>query len=135
MSELELAIDTTSEVPKDDRPAYWREQVSINQGGARVNFSDWPNFDGALRVQRLADYKLGDFQNVQFESTEISYERTLAEVEADGDRSARLLIPRSGTLGIEQHGTRVLLRPGQMGVVDWGQRMVLSHGDHVRSWI
>ncbi|MGW5108239.1 AraC family transcriptional regulator [Nocardia sp. NPDC004123] len=135
MSELELSSDTTSEVPKDDRPAYWREQVSTNQGGARIDFSDWPNFDGALRVQRLADYQLGDFQNVQFESTEISYERTPAQVEADGDRSARLLIPRSGTLGIEQHGTRVLLRPGQMGVVDWGQRMVLSHADHVRSWI
>ncbi|MFI1914173.1 hypothetical protein [Nocardia sp. NPDC020380] len=72
---------------------------------------------------------------MQFESTEISYERTSADVEADGDRSARLLIPRRGTLGIEQHGTRVTLRPGQMGVVDWSRRMVLSHGDQVRGWI
>lgn len=120
MPELEVASDTTSELSRDDRPVYWREQVSANQGGARVNFSSWPNFHGALKVQRLAGYQLGDFQNVQFESTAISYERTRAEIEADGDRSARLLIPRSGTLGIEQHGSRVQLKPGQMGVVDWG---------------
>lgn len=135
VSELVVASDTTTELSKHDRPAYWREQVSANQGGARVDFSDWPNFLGALRVQRLTNYRLGDFQNVEFESTAISYERTVAEIDADGDRSARLLVPRSGPLGIEQHGARVTLRPGQMGVVDWGQRMVLSHGDHVRGWI
>ena len=135
MSELVVVSDTTTELSKHDRPAYWREQVSANQGGARVAFTDWPTFHGALRVQRLTNYRLGDFQNVAFESTAISYERTMAEIDADGDRSARLLIPRSGLLGIEQHGARVELRPGQMGVVDWGQRMVLSHGDHVHGWI
>ncbi|MEU1426232.1 AraC family transcriptional regulator [Nocardia sp. NPDC005746] len=135
MSELVVVSDTTTELSKHDRPGYWREQVSANQGGARVDFADWPNFHGALRVQRLASYRLGDFQNVAFESTGISYERTIADIDADGDRSARLLVARSGPLDIEQHGTRVSLRPGQMGVVDWGQRMVLSHADHVRAWI
>lgn len=135
MPELEVASDTTSELSRDDRPAYWREQVSANQGGARVNFGNWPKFHGALKVQRLAGYQLGDFQNVQFESTAISYERTRAEIEADGDRSARLLIPRRGALGIEQNGSRVLLKRGQLGVVDWGERMVLSHEDDVRGWI
>lgn len=135
MPELVVGTDTTSELSEGDRPGYWREQVSANQGGARVNFNDWPHFNGSLRVQRLTNYRLGDFQNVAFESTEIAYERTRTEIEADGDRSARLLIPRSGNLGIEQYGTRVQLQPGQMGVVDWGQRMVLSHGDNVRGWI
>ncbi|GAB2544530.1 AraC family transcriptional regulator [Nocardia heshunensis] len=135
MSELVVASDAAADLSRDDRPGYWREQVAANQGGARIDFGDWPNFEGALRVQRLSNFQLGDFQNVQFESTEISYERTRAEVEADGDRSARLLIPRSGPFGIEQHDTRVQLRPGQIGVVDWGQRMVLSHGDHVYGWI
>ncbi|WP_157513900.1 helix-turn-helix domain-containing protein [Nocardia concava] len=120
---------------KDDRPAYWREHVAANQGGARIDFNDWPNFHGALRVQRLENFRLGDFQNVDFVSTAISYERTAAEIDADGDRSTRLLIPRSGVLGVEQHGRRVRLRPGQMGVIDWGQRMVLSHGDNAHAWI
>ncbi|MEC3953104.1 AraC family transcriptional regulator [Nocardia sp. CDC153] len=135
MLELELGSATTAELSPDDKPAYWREQVRTNQGGARVDFGRWPDFDGGLRVMRLQNYRLGDFQNVDFQSSAISYERTLAEVEADGDRSARLLIPRDGALGIEQHDTRVWIRPGQMGVIDWAQRMVLSHADHARAWI
>lgn len=137
MTELASLQTTTAELASPDRPGFWQEQFRGNHGGARVRFGDWPTFWGALKVQRFAgDYELGNWQNMQFESTAISYERTEADIERDGDRkSTRLLIPRRGRIGLEQDGRSALLRPGQMGVIDWGRRMVVAHDDDVVGWV
>lgn len=135
MAEMELLSGSTEQVDEADRPEFWRFHVHANHGGTRMRFRDAPKFQGSTLVQRLTTYKLGDFQAVDFTSHEISYQRTKAHIDSDGDRSARLLIPRTGSIGLQQGGEAVQLRPGQMGLVDWGKPMVLAHGDQVRAWI
>ncbi|MFE3753207.1 AraC family transcriptional regulator [Nocardia tengchongensis] len=134
MAELESIATTTGELPKSDRPGFWQEQFRGNHGGAQIRFDDHPTFSGSLRVQRLPGYTLGKWQNMQFASTPTSYKRTASDVESDGDRSTRLIIPRRGNLGLEQGGQSVLLRPGQIGVIDWSRGMELGHQEPVIGW-
>ncbi|MFF2554140.1 helix-turn-helix domain-containing protein [Nocardia sp. NPDC058058] len=135
MAEMTLLSGSTAEVDADDRPAFWRHHVHNNHGGTRIRYANSRGFSGATVVQRLSNYRLGDFQAVDFTSQEVSYERDSAHIGNDGDRSGRLLIPRRGLLGLAQGDSTVQLRPGQLGVVDWGQPMTLAHSDQVRAWI
>ncbi|MEU1426588.1 AraC family transcriptional regulator [Nocardia sp. NPDC005746] len=134
MAELESIATTTGELPTSDRPGFWQEQFRSNHGGAQIRFEDHPTFSGSLRVQRLPGYTLGNWQNMQFASTPISYRRTASDIDSDGDRSTRLVIPRRGNVRLKQGGMSVLLRPGQIGVIDWSRDMELSHQKPVIGW-
>ncbi|MFB8003663.1 helix-turn-helix domain-containing protein [Nocardia sp. NPDC056000] len=132
---MQLLSGSTAEVDADDRPAFWRHHVHNNHGGTRIRYARTRGFSGSTTVQRLSTYRLGDFQSVDFTSDEVSYERTDTHIDGDGDRSGRLLIPRRGLISLAQAESTAQLRPGQLGVVDWGKPMILAHGDQVRAWI
>ncbi|WP_024804570.1 helix-turn-helix domain-containing protein [Nocardia sp. BMG51109] len=126
---------STLEVSKSDRTDFWVGHVCGNQGAVGCAFRATREFRGATRVQRLEDFRLGDFQLVDFASTGIRYERTARDVRADDIRTARLVIPIEGPMGLSQAGDAVRLDPGDMGVITWTRPMALEHDDYGRGWI
>ncbi|MBB5916547.1 AraC-like DNA-binding protein [Nocardia transvalensis] len=126
---------STGEVGEADRIDFWVGHVCGNHGEMGFEFGDRRGFAGTTRVQRLGDARLGDFQLVEFSSTDIRYARTARHIRRDDDRSARLVIALEGGIGLSQCDDAVWLRPGQMGMVTMGLPMALTHGDFARAWI
>ncbi|WP_280262820.1 AraC family transcriptional regulator [Nocardia wallacei] len=131
-----LGFSTTDDVPVRERPELWVDHVRGNHGGGiDFRFRDTGDFHGMTNVHRLSDYRLGDYQAIEFESGAIEYYRRADAADKDHDRSARLVIPQEGRIRLAQAGDRAVLTPGRMGLVHWGREMTLAHDAGARARI
>ncbi|WP_068023296.1 AraC family transcriptional regulator [Nocardia mexicana] len=126
------------DLPAVDRIDMWRAHVGGNQGTADAEIGSPQDFSGHTWTQRALsgrDNDPGQLQLVEFASTAIVYDRSDEAAKSDCDDSARLVIPLDGQIRLCQSGHEVCVGPGRMGVLRWGQAMVMSHGDGFRGYI
>ncbi|MBB5918831.1 AraC-like DNA-binding protein [Nocardia transvalensis] len=133
---FEVSLGT--DLPAADRTDMWRDHVGGNQGTAETLFGSRNAFVGHTWTQRALGRKENDpdqLQLVEFASSAIVYDRCDAAAKADGDDSARLVIPLDGRIGLRQAGHAVCAGPGELGVLRWDRGMVMSHDDGFRAFI
>lgn len=123
--------DTTG---RDDRRDYWSVHVQENHGLMGFDFAGARGFDGFTVVQRSRGVG-HNYQLVEFGSRRIRYRRTARHARADGDRSARLVLPLKGAIGLSQGRNTVSVPPGDVGVVRMDAPMGLAHDDGARALI
>lgn len=115
----------------DDRREYWAHHVHGNHGMMSMDYQgqDKLAFRGTTTVQRAAG-AARDYQLVKFASTHIAYNRSARHTRADGDRSARLVLPLTGSVNLTQGTNSFALAPGDLGLVRMDAPMGLAHSDH-----
>jgi hypothetical protein len=79
-----------------DAMAFWRDHVRHNHGELDYTFDRAESFRGSTVVQRGGSYQL-----VEFWSDPIAYTRTREQVDADDDRTIRIVLPRRGAIEID----------------------------------
>lgn len=117
-------------VTPDDLVGLWREHVQANHGHqVRVSGADPTRFHGETHVRRLSDFRLGGLQAIRFKSGPVSYERGGRAAERDEDDAVRLVVPRTGTIRLEQGDDREIVRPGQVGLVSWLEHVAFKQAE------
>ncbi|WP_280422227.1 AraC family transcriptional regulator [Nocardia carnea] len=123
-------VRTSDVEAKRDRPERWTEHVRDNHGSVGLAFPDSKDFNGQTLGQ-----KVGSFQLIQFESDAIDYRRSAKDVRRDGDSSARLIIPLSGSIKLGQGDAAAIVHPNELGLLHWRYKMHLGHDKPVRALI
>lgn len=122
MNAVEVEQVTTSGLNPAEGRELWAERLQTYESEFDCSFApDWMA-GSAIRA------RTNRFQYVSWRCDGTSYRRTPRHIAKDGDRSARLLVPRSGSLSVGYDDKTVLVRAGQAYPVSMARSMRLSHG-------
>lgn len=102
----------TQHVRRVERTAYWREQIWASIGGFDVAAHD-DQFCASAILRRV-----GGFTVARIKAPPHTLSRSHEQVRGDDRRLFKLVVQHQGTIFLEQHDKRVVLRPGHWTLYD-----------------
>ena len=127
---MEIASWSTTDVEPRRRFEYWNDVVAKAVCGVNVAQPSGQEFDATISTRRLNDAAFTSFHSPAHE-----IDRTARDISRDSGDAYLLSLQLGGIARLKQGGREIVLKPGELGMVDGGRPFSVTLSEDVRRMV